>query len=84
MADLGRAALVVSLGLSVYALVAGAIAAVAEPAPPRRLGAQRALRRFGSTLVAAVVLASRARPPRLLVRLRRRAHEPHAADARTR
>src|ERR1041385_8756149 len=57
MADLGRAALVVSLGLSVYALVAGAVAARTNR---RRLAdsARNALFcSFGSTLVAAVVLA---------------------------
>src|SRR5919202_2522210 len=57
MADLGRAALVVSLGLSVYALVAGAVAARTNR---RRLAtsARNALYgSFGSTLVAAAVLA---------------------------
>jgi cytochrome c-type biogenesis protein CcmF len=57
MADLGRAALVVSLGLALYALVAGAVAAHAGR---RRLAdsARNALFAcFGSTLVAAVVLA---------------------------
>jgi cytochrome c-type biogenesis protein CcmF len=56
MADLGRAALVVSLGLSVYALVAGAVAARSNR---RRLAdsARNALLcSFGSTLVAALVL----------------------------
>ena len=58
MAELGRAALVVSLGLSFYALVAGAAAAVRNR---RRLAtsARNALiAAFGSTLVAAAVLAS--------------------------
>src|SRR5881398_396536 len=58
MADLGRAALVVSLGLALYALVAGGYAAVANR---RRLAdsARNALLcSFGSTLVAAVVLAT--------------------------
>jgi cytochrome c-type biogenesis protein CcmF len=58
MADLGRAALVVSLGLSVYALVAGATAAITNR---RRLAssARNALFCcFGSTLIAAIVLAS--------------------------
>jgi len=58
MAELGRAALVVSLGLSVYALVVGAIAAVQNR---RRLAtsARNALFvAFGSTLVAAAVLAT--------------------------
>jgi cytochrome c-type biogenesis protein CcmF len=58
MADLGRAALVVSLGLATYALVAGAIAAHANR---RRLAdsARNALLGcFGSTAVAAAVLAA--------------------------
>jgi len=58
MADLGRAALVVSLGLSVYALVAGIVAARGNR---RRLAAsaRNALFcSFGSTLVAAAVLAT--------------------------
>lgn len=58
MADLGRAALVVSLGLSLYALVGGAYAAFANR---RRLAlsARNALYcSFGSTLVAAIVLAT--------------------------
>src|SRR5215208_5233475 len=56
MADLGRSALVVSLGLSLYALVAGAIAARENR---RRLAdsARNALLAcFGSTAVAAVGL----------------------------
>ena len=58
MAELGRAALVVSLGLAVYALVAGA---VRRARGRRRLAdsARNALIAcFGSTLVAAAVLAS--------------------------
>ena len=58
MAELGRAALVVSLGLSVYALVAGAAAAHLGR---RRLAfsAQNALlAAFASTLVASAVLLS--------------------------
>ena len=57
MAELGRAALVVSLGLSVYALLAGAVAAVQNR---RRLAtsARHALfTAFATTLVAAAVLA---------------------------
>src|SRR3954449_585091 len=57
MADLGRAALVVTLGLVVYALVAGAAAAVTNR---RRLSAsaRNALFcAFGSTAIAAAVLA---------------------------
>jgi cytochrome c-type biogenesis protein CcmF len=58
MAELGRAALVVSLGLAVYALAAGAAAAVWNR---RRLAdsARNALLAcFGSTLVASLVLAA--------------------------
>src|SRR6476619_38262 len=58
MADLGRAALVVSLGLSLYALVAGFFAARTNR---RRLAlsARNALfASFGSTLVASLVLAT--------------------------
>src|SRR2546430_15833810 len=58
MADLGRAALAVSLGLSLYALVAGGYAAATNR---RRLAdsARNALVcSFASTLVAAVVLAT--------------------------
>src|SRR5258708_4939480 len=57
MADLGRAALVVTLGLAVYALVAGGIAARRNE---RRLAssARNALYcSFASTLVASAVLA---------------------------
>src|SRR6188472_1309517 len=58
MADLGRAALVVSLGLAVYALVAGSYAAIYKR---RRLAdsARNALLAcFGTTVVASLVLAS--------------------------
>jgi cytochrome c-type biogenesis protein CcmF len=58
MAELGRAALVVSFGLAVYALVAGTTAALTNR---RRLAdsARNALIAcFGSTLVAAAVLAT--------------------------
>jgi cytochrome c-type biogenesis protein CcmF len=58
MADLGRAALVVSFGLSVYALAVGGVAAATNR---RRLAisARNALFcAFGSTLVAAAVLAT--------------------------
>jgi cytochrome c-type biogenesis protein CcmF len=57
MADLGRAALVVSLGLALYALVAGTYGALYKR---RRLAdsARNALIAcFGSTLVASIVLA---------------------------
>ncbi len=58
MADLGRAALVVSLGLALYALVAGALAAysrrrrLAESARNALIGA------FASTAIASAVLAA--------------------------
>ena len=58
MADLGRAALVVTLGLSVYALIAGTTSALTNR---RRLAAsaRNALYcSFASTLIAAAVLAS--------------------------
>ena len=58
MADLGRAALVVSLGLALYAAIAGTYAAVSDR---RRLAdsARNALLAcFGSTLIAAAILAS--------------------------
>src|SRR5579862_379825 len=58
MADLGRAALVVSLGLALYALIAGTAAATTNR---RRLAdsARNALLAcFGSTAVAAAVLAT--------------------------
>src|SRR5919199_407215 len=58
MADVGRAALAVSLGLALYALVAGGVAARANR---RRLAdsARNALLAcFGSTVVAAIVLAT--------------------------
>src|SRR5471032_712622 len=58
MAELGRAALLVSFGLSFYALTAGAYAAVTNR---RRLAvsARNALFAcFGSTVVAATVLAT--------------------------
>jgi cytochrome c-type biogenesis protein CcmF len=58
MAELGRAALVVSLGLSVYALVAG-IAAATLGRRRLALSAQNALvAAFASTLVASAVLLS--------------------------
>ena len=58
MAELGRAALVVTLGLCLYALVAGTLAASSRR---RRLAlsARNALiAAFGTTLVAAAVLAA--------------------------
>src|SRR3954451_3151065 len=57
MADLGRAALVVTLGLSVYALVAGAVGA-RENRRRLAVSARNALFcSFGTTLVASAVLA---------------------------
>jgi len=58
MADLGRAALVVSFGLAVYALVAGAIAAHQNRRRLATSARNALLACFGSTLVAAIVLAS--------------------------
>ena len=58
MAELGRAALVVTLGLCLYATVAGAFAA-AHRRRRLALSARNALiAAFGSTLVASVVLAA--------------------------
>ena len=71
MAELGRAALVVTLGLTVYALVAGAAAAHLGR---RRLAAsaQNALvAAFGSTLVCVGRSPLGAPPERLLVHVRR-------------
>ena len=59
MAELGRAALVVTLGLALYALVAGAYAARSRPAPARRLGAQRAHRLASARPLVAVGRARR-------------------------
>ena len=84
MADLGRAALVVSLGLALYALVAGTAAALTKR---RRLAdsARNALIAcFGSTRVAAVVLASALVRHDFTLRLRRGAHEPRPARRSTR
>src|SRR4051795_2801176 len=58
MADLGRAALVVTLGLSVYALVAGAIAARETPRPLAGSARNALFCSFASTLIAAAVLAA--------------------------
>ena len=71
-------------GCRCYALVAGRLAAVTNR---RRLAvsARNALfARFGSTLVAATVLATALVRHDFSFVVRRRAHEPHAADARTR
>ena len=79
MADLGRAALLVTLGLSAYALVAGAAAAALGR---RRLAhsARNALfASFVSTLVASVRARRRVRPRRLLARVRRGSLEPRPA-----
>ena len=58
MADLGRAALVVSFGLAVYALVAGAVAAHQNRRRLATSARNALLACFGSTLVAAIVLAT--------------------------
>src|SRR5579884_2363205 len=58
MADLGRAALVVSLGLAVYALVAGGYAAYAGRRRLATSARNALLACFGSTLVASAVLAT--------------------------
>jgi cytochrome c-type biogenesis protein CcmF len=58
MAELGRAALVVSFGLALYATVAGTMAAIGKQ---RRLAASARnalIGCFGSTVVAAIVLAT--------------------------
>ena len=58
MPELGRAALVVTLGLALYALVAGVYAGIVT-AGGSRISARNALiAAFGSTLVAAAVLAA--------------------------
>ena len=57
MAELGRAALVISLGLSLYALVAGAVAAVQNRRRLATSARNALLTAFGSTLIAAAVLA---------------------------
>src|ERR1700749_4877336 len=67
MAELGRAALVVSFGLALYATVAGTMAAI---------GKQRRLVAAGRGDRA----RDGARPPRLHVRLRREPHEPRPVD----
>ena len=79
MADLGRAALVVSFGLALYALVGGTAAAITRQ---RRLAdsARNALIAcFGSTVIASAVLVRALVHARLHLRLRRRAHEPRPA-----
>ena len=84
MAELGRAALVVSLGLSVYALVAGAVAAHRNL---RRLAtsARNALFcSFASTLVASAVLATALVRHDFSFAYVARAHRPHALRRRTR
>ncbi|HZQ15239.1 MAG TPA: cytochrome c-type biogenesis CcmF C-terminal domain-containing protein [Gaiellaceae bacterium] len=58
MAELGRAALVVTLGLSVYALVAGAAAARRNRRRLASSARNALLCSFASTLVAAAVLAA--------------------------
>ena len=80
MADLGRAALFVSLGLAVYATVAGAWAARTHRRRLADSAGNALLAALGSTAVACAVLALRARPSRLLVHVRRAAHVDRAAD----
>src|SRR3954447_5967315 len=58
MADLGRAALVVSLGLSLYALAAGLYAALTNRRRLARSARTALFASFGSTLVASGVLAT--------------------------
>src|ERR687885_1270219 len=58
MADLGRAALVVSLGLPLYALVAGTAAAVGGRRRLAESARNALLACFGSTAVASAVLAA--------------------------
>ena len=79
MPELGRAALVATLGLAVYAVVAGSYAAW-KGRRRLALSAQNAL--IGGVRDERRRLARPRRgadPARLLVRLRRRAHEPRAA-----
>src|SRR5580765_4420189 len=58
MADLGRAALLVSLGLTIYATLAGAWAARARRRRLADSAANALLAAFGATAVAAAVLVS--------------------------
>ena len=58
MAELGRAALVVTLGLCLYAVVAGAFAAARRRRRLAHSARNALIAAFGSTLVAAGVLAS--------------------------
>src|SRR5438045_585129 len=58
MAELGRAALVVTLGLCLYAAVAGAYAAARRRRRLAHSARNALIAAFGSTLVAAVVLAA--------------------------
>src|SRR5579885_3617849 len=58
MADLGRAALVVSFGLALYALVAGGLGAYAGRRRLATSARNALLACFGSTLVASAVLAT--------------------------
>ena len=58
MSELGRAALVVTLGLCVYAVVAGAYAAVRRRRRLAHSARNALIAAFGSTLVAAGVLAA--------------------------
>ena len=58
MAELGRAALVVTLGLCLYALVAGTLAASTRRRRLAHSARNALIAAFGSTLVAAAVLAA--------------------------
>ena len=80
MADLGRAALVVSFGLALYALVGGTAAAITPPAAARRLGAARAHRLLRVDRDRLGRADPRARHARLHLRLRPGAHEPRPLD----
>ena len=63
MSELGRAALTIALGLSLYALVAGGYAAYAPRRRPAASAQNALLAAFAATAVAArAVLAAPARP----------------------
>ena len=80
MPELGRAALIVTLGLALYALIAGGDRGEAATPPAGGLGAERAARLGALDRRRRCRARRRARPARLLVRLRRAAHEQRAAD----
>ena len=81
MAELGRAALVLTLGLSAYALVAGGFAAWKRKTAPRALRPQRADRVLLFDARRRDRPCRRVPPRRLLARVRRRAFQQGAADA---